>query len=173
VADEEFAGGRARGNTDASSPPQKYDIGKGDAEDDEWLESLARKNKREARAKYGGDPDPKDGGKGKGKKGRESAGAAAKKEDRKNDPCVECLAVPVEGHAVFLLRQAPLLSSTLLPSNFPLFGGQVHDPRFFWNICCGPRRRARPRCRFDPHQDAGVVRPPQGFVLRVNSVPPV
>jgi hypothetical protein len=85
VADEEFAGGRARGNTDASGAPPKYDIGKGDADDDAWLEDLARKNKREARAKYGGDPEPREGGKG-GKKGRESAGAAAAKASKKKDP---------------------------------------------------------------------------------------
>ena len=64
-----------------------YDIGKGDADDEEWFDALAKKNKREDKLKYGGgSPEPKAGG----KKGRESAAALAAKAEakatRRNDP---------------------------------------------------------------------------------------
>ena len=62
-----------------------YDIGKGDADDEEWFSDLARKNKKEQREKYGGGPEPK------GRKAREAAAAAAAaakeaKAGRGNDP---------------------------------------------------------------------------------------
>lgn len=86
VADDEFAG-RGRSGTEMSAPGSAvYDIGRGDEDDEEWFKSLEKQNKKEAREKYGGGPEPKPG-----KKGRESAAAAAKKAKegkagRGNDP---------------------------------------------------------------------------------------
>lgn len=95
----------------------QYDIGRGDEDDEEWFKSLEKQNKKEAREKYGGGPEPKPG-----KKGRASAAAAAKKAkegkaSRGNDPYM--LRAGSGGEAVRRQRVGQACDVPLFPTARP------------------------------------------------------
>ena len=79
---EEATGASGGGRRSGGAGGKKsYEVGAGDADDDEWLADLALKNKRRDKELWGGDEDPKGGKPPKGRKAKAAAEAAAAAEE--------------------------------------------------------------------------------------------